>query len=176
MMKIVYHTQVHPIFHVVPNRGCRWQFPDPFVFEVDGVKFATPPGFWTDFASVPRPLWLVLSPYELGVGPIPHDFGYFSGYGSKGYWDQVFQACMEKDGIPAWKRTAAYQAVDWFAGGSWNYYRKSNKDNVLRRVIPTNTMEMVGWKFRAVSRDSGGILPSMEDLWRIQVRQLTRQV
>lgn len=126
-MQIEYHSQLIPEFVVYPNQKTYWRLVRPFEFSVDGERFSAPVDFRTDFASVPRLLWPILSPYDLGVGPIPHDLGYFAGFANKEYWDLVFLACMEKDNIPKWKREAAYRAVQWFGGSTWDRYRRANR-------------------------------------------------
>lgn len=126
-MQIEYHSKLRVDFSVNPNKGRRWQLIEPFSFSVDSQEFTVPVGFWTDFASVPRIIWPIISPYELGYGPIPHDFGYFTGIGNKDYWDLVLLSCMELDKIKEWRRNAAYRAVQWFAGGVWNKYRSQGK-------------------------------------------------
>lgn len=126
-MKIEYLSDLDARFHVKADRGRRWRLIAPFIFSVDGERFEVPVYFWTDFASIPRLIWPVISPYDLGDGPVPHDFGYFTGLKDKRFWDEVLRACMELDGIPSWKRRAAYRAVDLFGGRTWNNYRKQGQ-------------------------------------------------
>ena len=123
-MRVEYLTELDARFHVKADCGRRWRLIEPFIFTVDGERFEAPAYFWTDFASIPRFIWPIISPYELGKGPIPHDFGYFTGLKTKAFWDEVLRACMEFDRIPAWKRRSAYRAVDLFGGPTWNRYRK----------------------------------------------------
>src|SRR3972149_76242 len=109
-MQIEYKTKLQVEF-AAPHEKKQWVLIGIFVVVVNGVEHEIPIGFWTDFASVPRLFWNLISPYELGYGPVPHDFGYFTGIETKEYWDSVFEACMIKDKIPSWKRIAAYQCV-----------------------------------------------------------------
>ena len=146
-MDIVYHSMLVPEFVVDPDKGRHWRLTRPFEFSVDGERFVVPQNFWTDFASVPRFLWPVISPYDLGVGPIPHDFGYFTGYANKAYWDLVLLACMEHDKIAGWKAQAAYRAVSWFGGSVWKGYRERNSKHVLARNR-LNQMEVLNWGLR----------------------------
>ena len=74
-----------------PDQQKQWQVLTPFVFVVDGVEYVVPEAFWTDFASVPRVVWNIISPYDLGYGPIPHDFGYFTGIKNQEFWDEAGQ-------------------------------------------------------------------------------------
>jgi hypothetical protein len=123
-MIIEYKTELDVRFHVNTDKGRRWTLIKPFLFSVNGTEFEVPAGFWTDFASIPRPLWNLLSPYDIGQGPVPHDYFYFTGCRDKDFADQTLRACMEHDGIAPWKRTAVYNAVQWFGGSIWDTYRK----------------------------------------------------
>jgi len=79
-----------------------------------------PRGFVTDYASIPRPLWLFLSPTDLGDGPVEHDWKYRNGIGSRLQVDRDFMTKMTADNVPAWKRRGAYYGVRTFGGGCWN--------------------------------------------------------
>lgn len=121
-------------FHSNPNKGRRWTLTQPFRMRVDGLDIVAPEGFWTDFASVPAFLWPIIDPYELGRAPVLHDFLYFAGWRSdRAYCDAAFMAGMEVDGIPFWKRNAAYRAVRMFGRGAWNNYRINNTKHRLAR-------------------------------------------
>ena len=127
-----------------PDQEKQWQVLKPFVFAVDGVDYIVPEMFWTDFASVPRVVWSIISPYDLGYGPIPHDFGYFTGIKSREFWDDVLMACMEQDKIAWFKRNAAYRAVRMFAGGVYSNYRTKNTRHVLIQTQPKR-YELPDW-------------------------------
>jgi len=134
-MKVEYLSELDVRFQVNPDKGRRWQLIAPFRLKVDGSEFEVPPLFWTDFASIPRLLWPIISPYDIGKGPIIHDYGYFTGIGSKAFWDTVLTACMETDKITPWKLSPVYHAVDWFGGPVWNDYRKQGSTtNQLDRL------------------------------------------
>jgi len=123
-MKIEYFSELDVRFHTVADRGRRFELITPFCFAVDGEQFEAPAFFWTDFASIPRFIWPIINPYEIGKGPIPHDFGYFSGLKDKEFWDHVLLACMEYEGITSWKLSPVYRAVEWFGNFTWEKYRK----------------------------------------------------
>lgn len=175
-MDVQYLSQLVSEFCYSPYRHKRWQLAQPFKFSVDGQVFVIPAGFWTDFASVPRVLWSLISPYDLGIGPVPHDFGYFIGYRDKSYWDLVFQACMEKDQVERWKRNAAYIAVDWFGWSAWKQYRKANTKHQLHRVGSTRQMEVISWSVapKLLCGKATALTNTMEELtWKTQVELLT---
>ena len=139
-MKIEYVNQLDVIFLCIPGRNnCRWELSKPFFVSVDGDTWTVPKGFYTDFASVPRFLWPLISPYDLGMGPVAHDAGYFFGWRSRAYWDAALLSCMEHDAVPRWKRVCAYAAVRLFAGGVWRNYRKQGlPQEQLNRIIGRN--------------------------------------
>jgi hypothetical protein len=125
-VRVAYHSELDVRFHVrgAVEKRRRWQLIGPFRLEVDGRAWEVPAQFWTDFASIPRIVWTIVSPDELGYGPIPHDFGYYTGLESRAYWDEVFLACMEADRIDPWKRAAAHEAVVRFGHKAWDDYRR----------------------------------------------------
>ena len=129
-MKIEYLSHLLVRYCVNPDHGRRWQLQQPFPFTVDGEHFEAPAAFWTDFASIPRLIWPIVSPYDLGHGPVPHDFGYYSGLKDKVFWDRVFLACMEKDEIDIWKRRPAYRAVGLLGWPVWNKYREQGETSM----------------------------------------------
>jgi hypothetical protein len=156
-MIIEYLTPLRTEFHLSPKRNKRWTVHEGFVFAVNGEKFEAPEGFWTDFASIPRLVWPIIAPDEIGYGPIPHDLGYFTGAHTKEYWDDVLWNCMVKDGIAPWKQTAVFKAVDWFGGWAWDRYRKANTKNLYVRNPHTQIFEILNWRMshedRFVHRD-----------------------
>jgi hypothetical protein len=131
-MRIERLTELDCRFHTNGQGGTRrrWELIAPFRFVVHAPDYhreprawEIPPRFYTDFASIPRVVWPIVGPDELGFGPVPHDAGYYFGWEIKSYWDEVFLACMEADRIDPWKRVAAYEAVVRFGHKAWNDYR-----------------------------------------------------
>lgn len=151
-MKIEYLSQLKVQFSVeAPNGGDHWTLTHDFPFLVDDHEFLIPAGFWTNFASVPRSFWSIISPYDLGVGCIPHDFGYYTHSANKDYWDLVFLACMEKDGIKLWKRQAAYYAVKYFGQSAWD--NNTRRDSIKIKSfdqMPMSTAAL-NWKTSVAS-------------------------
>ena len=117
-------------------------FPDPLHFRevgtVDGsvslklthrFRYYSPLGtitvpvsFITDGASVPRPLWPLVSPFDNLGPPVVHDWLY-SNYNNKfcrADCDYIFLCGMKDAGVPAWKRWAVYTAV---RACGWRFYR-----------------------------------------------------
>ena len=99
-------------------------------------RLVVPEGFDHDFASVPRPLWSIIAPVDLGIASIFHDWLYVNAGRVEtlrwtGAWtpvatpwtredaDRLFARLMREQGVARWRRRAAYLAVRAFAGGFW---------------------------------------------------------
>jgi len=105
----------------------------------EALALIVPAGFDHDFASVPRPLWALISPIDLGLASIFHDWIYQHGgqvetlgwpTGGSGWepvaspWsrrdtDRLFARIMREQGVPRWRRRWAFRAVHWFGGDAW---------------------------------------------------------
>lgn len=89
--------------------------------EIEGVKI--PAGFRFDLASIPRPLWPLVGPFELSIeAPLLHDYLYFHrgmGQYSRSEVDRLFLKVMKQEGIWAWRRWPAFVAVRLFGWLAW---------------------------------------------------------
>ena len=100
-------------------------------------RLVLPADFAHDFATIPRPLWALISPLDLGLASIFHDFLYGlggkavtllwepSGWApqhhpwSRRHADELFARIMREQGVPKWRRRAAYLAVRAFGRKHW---------------------------------------------------------
>ena len=100
-------------------------------------RLVVPEGFEHDFASVPRLLWSLIAPVDLGIASIFHDWLYVQAgrvetlrWTGDGWdpvsepWtrrdaDRLFARLMREQGVPRWRRRAAFLAVRVFAGRFW---------------------------------------------------------
>ena len=100
-----------------------------------------PYGFEFDLASIPRPAWWLIAPFELSIiAPLVHDWLYVNNGDvnrrakiglrwindfslTRKQVDDVFLKLMEKEHITKWKRTLAYKAVRAF---SWMFWDDNN--------------------------------------------------
>lgn len=110
----------------------RWVLVKPYTY-VDGEhRIRIPAGFTFDLASVPRAVWSIIAPFELSIAaPLLHDFLYRHGgvppqgtvtpyrTWTRAEADRLFRDVMAREGVPGWRRWAAYSAVRAFGGGSW---------------------------------------------------------
>lgn len=85
-------------------------------------RIVIPDGFTFDLASVPRALWSLIAPFELSIlAPLVHDFLYRGNderY-SRNEADDLFRDLMEREGVPWWRRWAAYAAVVRYGAEFW---------------------------------------------------------
>jgi hypothetical protein len=133
-----------PFPRVEPLGGNRYRLFEAYVYvwAKGGARYrlVVPVGFENDLASVPRLLWVVISPFDLGAAVVPHDWLYATGGrpppGSWQVWrdgdwtdderawtrrnaDRLFGRLMREVGVSRPKRRAAYLAVRLFGAFSW---------------------------------------------------------
>ncbi|MDT8369018.1 MAG: DUF1353 domain-containing protein [Longimicrobiales bacterium] len=126
----------HRYFVLTEDAAYRWYHD---AGNYDALEVIVPEAFIHDFASVPRPLWWFISPFDLGLASIFHDWLYRNGghvetrarRSSDGVWqsvttpwtrrdaDRLFARIMREQGVPKLRRRAAFQAVQWFGGKAW---------------------------------------------------------
>jgi uncharacterized protein DUF1353 len=101
-----------------------WELEAEFTFK----DITVPEGFHFDLASIPRPLWNIIAPFELSVtAPLVHDYLYRHGgkvpgtehVYTRAETDYMFNAIMELEGVPTWRRVLGYNAVRMFGGRAW---------------------------------------------------------
>jgi hypothetical protein len=109
-----------------------WELTEDFLYRGYGVELLIPKGFQTDLSSIPRFFWREIAPFELSItAPVVHDYLYRHGgrYVSlsgqmctmtRAEVDALFLHIMLDEGVGVFRRRAAYWAVRWFGGGSWN--------------------------------------------------------
>lgn len=127
----------------------KWMLAQPFYCQVRGVTVRLPAGFITDFASIPRLFWPVLSPTGILMIPgILHDWYYRHNFfeteedaGSrpfrlvfvgKGKWfaDQVFKEVARQVNGMIVPNLAAWVALDMFGWWAWLKHRKTPKRKI----------------------------------------------
>lgn len=90
---------------------------------IDSTSIECPEGFETDLASIPRPLWSVLSPWDIARAAVIHDYLYKlirdndkATYSMRKAADKVFLLAMKdsEPSVPEWKIKIAYYAVRLF--------------------------------------------------------------
>ncbi len=110
-----------------------WRLLEDYSYDYQGCTLTARKGFSFDLASVPRPLWWLIAPNELSIlAPLFHDLLY--AYGgrlpdesdirpyrtfTRRETDDLFLHLMEVEGVPRWRRLAAYSAVRAAGGPYW---------------------------------------------------------
>lgn len=129
--------------HVTPLPGSkrRWVLLRPFSYDVgekdSGVRIEVPARFTTDFASVPRVAWPIVSPIDHPSAPIIHDWLYFIHQWpdhmpmTRKQADQILLEALQVDGAGWLKRRMMYRAVRMFGGRAWRSKRERFYDGAL---------------------------------------------
>lgn len=87
-----------------------------------------PAGFETDFASVPRALWVIFPPAGLySRAAVFHDWLYQFGAMSRADADRAFLVAMTALGVPWWQREAMYYGVRIGGWLAWRKYKKQRE-------------------------------------------------
>ena len=109
-----------------------WRLERAYGYRHSGNTITVPAGFEFDLASVPRPIWWLIGPFDLSIAaPLIHDFLYRYGGAppdgsiepprtyTRKEADLLFRSMMHEEGVWWWRRAAAYRAVRWFGGAAW---------------------------------------------------------
>lgn len=127
--------------------GRTWVLMEPFSYDVgsegSGDTVNVPVKFMTDFASVPRLLWIVFPQWgKYGNAAVIHDWGYWSKERSKQQTDLIFLEGMKVLGVRPFTRTVLYLAVHLFGGWAWRSAgkrRARNESRVAFRIPEKST-------------------------------------
>jgi hypothetical protein len=91
----------------------------------DGTMITVPVGFVTDFASIPRAIWVLEPPYgKYSWGAVVHDWLYSTQPFSKERADLIFLEAMESHGVGDFIRHALYEAVKEFGWCAWLNHKR----------------------------------------------------
>jgi hypothetical protein len=101
-----------------------WEVVEPFEYHVGSYPsdevITVPAGKVTDFASVPRIFWWIISPIDTHAkAAVVHDYCYGVNYKSKDYSDRIFSEGLQVLGVKHWKILIMYWCVKYFAWISW---------------------------------------------------------
>lgn len=107
-------------------RTALWEVLADYEFHGYSIDLLIPQGFVCDLASIPRLLWRIIAPHELGiVAPLVHDWLYRhggrhqSGTVDRLAADGIFREIMIAEGVAPWRRVLAYRAVRLFGWRAW---------------------------------------------------------
>ena len=106
-----------------------WMLTEPWWCRMDSRVIRIPAGFCFDLASIPRPLWWLLAPNELGIAAsAAHDWLYQHGgkitdplpcWFTRAEADLLLRLLADNDGVWWWRRWSAWLAVRVFGILAW---------------------------------------------------------
>ena len=117
--------------------GSHWVLMEPLRYRLKDTEHVieVPKGFVTDFASVPRVAWSVMSPYdEHGRAGIVHDWLYWEQSCSRKQADKIMKLGMIETRVSHANRAIIYRALRLAGNGAWNENAQERKMG-LPRVI-----------------------------------------
>jgi len=151
---------------IEPLGGNRYRLFDDYQYEwiQNGnlYKIIVPSGFTCDLASIPRLLWIIVSPFDFGPAAVPHDWIYSFGgkippssclvklngkwmecdqYWSRKDADRLFARIMKDLNLSEFKKKNAYKAVRIFGSKAWgiNSSKEINKKRFRLKVNSNHT-------------------------------------
>ena len=132
-------ARIAVIYNGTVNGRPEWELQDEVRHADDdlGCTLIAPKGYKFDLASIPRPLWSIIAPFELStLAPLFHDLiyefkgnmpsdDYISPFPFRRFVqkdaDDLFFRLMVAEGVSRWKRNAAYVAVRSAGWTYWNF-------------------------------------------------------
>jgi len=112
-----------------------WRVLEPFEYYVGSLDsndiITVEEGFVTNFASVPRVFWPILSPVDShGKAGVVHDYCYYKGLYTRKRSDEIFLEGLRVLDTPEWKALSMYQAVRAFGWHRWNFLREIKSEEL----------------------------------------------
>ena len=119
--------------------GTTWVIMRDFGYEVgaegSGDRIDVAIGFQTDFATVPRPLWIVLPKWgRYGNAAVVHDWLYWKQDRPRAAVDGLFFEAMDVLGVDAAAKYALYWGVRLFGWLAW-YRNRADRAAGFDRVL-----------------------------------------
>lgn len=119
-----------------------------------------PAGFVTDFASIPRQLWNVLSPVgEYRLPAVVHDFLYWTHACNREQADNLLYIAMTEADVPSATRTAVWAGVRVGGAKAFTDNERQRTAKVLR-IVPSAYRQPSGnysWESYRAHLDSLGV-------------------
>jgi len=111
--------------------------------EGSGDTIEVPITFMTDFASIPRPLWVVLPRWgKYGNAAVIHDYCYWVQKRSRRESDDIFLEAMGVLEVSPVKKYLMYWAVRIFGGFAWSgNQKKKMKSGSFRPLVLTKEVK-----------------------------------
>ena len=121
--------------------GHTWVIMRAFGFDVgtprSGDQITVPVGFQTDFASIPRPFWIILPKWgKYGNASVIHDWLYWEQQRQRSQADRILLEGMIVLGVSRLVREVIYRAVRLFGWLAW-YRNQADRAEGFSRVLTT---------------------------------------
>lgn len=111
--------------------GDLWQVLEPFDYDIGapgGEKIEVPMGTFTDFGSVPKALWGIISPIGRATrGFLLHDFCYQVQVYTRSKCDEILLEALGVLGVNFVKRWTIYLGVRTGGWIPWNQHKKEKE-------------------------------------------------
>lgn len=117
--------------------GGHWVLNEPVAYRLRDTEhvITVPRGFVTDFSSVPRIAWAVMSPTDRhGRAGIIHDWLYWDQGCSQEQADKIMLLAMIESGVDAFTRIVIYWTLRAFGQSSWIESRKMRESGRPREI------------------------------------------
>ena len=136
---VAYGQQFVSFLEVSPFAdGENWFLTRPLSYELPNTNLLVevPPGFVTDFASIPRPLWSLLPTWgQYGPPAVVHDYLYWDQRCTREQADWIFLLGMEESDVGGIERFVIHRAVRWGGALAWRNNAKRRTAG-WERVLP----------------------------------------
>ena len=134
----------------IVTKEIKWE---PNAPQADSYKPVTvPPGFVTDFASIPRLFWQILRPDgDYGYAAIIHDYLYWEQPVKRQTADEILRLAMQDFKVNAATIGSIYNAVRAGGGVAWKGNAKlktAGEKRLLKRYPEDPTIRWKDWKKR----------------------------
>ncbi len=102
------------------DKSTRFELAAPYIFRhIDGTEITIPPGYTSDFASVPRILWVLIPPHGRSAeASVVHDYLYDNRIGTRLDADLLFFRDLSPV-VPSWQSLVMFLSVRLFARRWW---------------------------------------------------------
>lgn len=111
---------------------------EPMTYQIGDTRasITVSAGFVTDYASIPRRLWILFSPHDqYSRAAIVHDWLYWSQLCTRAQADNLFMIAMKESKVCAAKRAIVYSAVHMLGQSAWDDNGKQRRQG-LPRIVP----------------------------------------
>jgi hypothetical protein len=96
----------------------------------------------TDFASIPRPLWSLLSPHgRYSKAAIVHDYLYWAQDCTREQANNILPIAMKESGVSSAQQMEIYAGVRAGGSSAWESNRKERASG-LPRIIPAESLSL----------------------------------